>query len=284
MGRSNWRNIDWLRRFNSFTGLRMARAFLFAGIISLLAIPLVYFLLPESLDFLLSKQPANTLVRVNQTLERMGHKALMSLPTMTADHSKKSGVKALLAFPYRQVTLTVWSAFVMSYITIYFLLSWVVKLAVASGLAIEDAIFAGIALNLGAFFGSVMLGYLANKMGLGQLISLFFVIGAVLTILYGNATLPVMGVLLLLFFLAYFAQGAFTGLYAVTARIYPTEIRTTGIGWAIGVGRIGAIIGPAAAGFILGAGISINATFVIFAIPLLITAVVVTKIDKKLLE
>ncbi|MFT5134624.1 MAG: AAHS family 4-hydroxybenzoate transporter-like MFS transporter [Gammaproteobacteria bacterium] len=258
--------------------------FSLAGTISLLAIPVVYFYLPESFDFLLSKQPVNALARVNLTLERMGHTALTSLPTLGSDNSKTGGIKALLTPLYRRATITIWTAFVMSYITIYFLLSWVVKLAVSSGLAIEDAIFAGITLNLGAFFGSVTLGYLSNGLGLARLISVFFILGAILTVIYGNIPLPVAGVLILLFVLMYFVQGAFTGLYAVVARLYPTEIRTTGVGWAIGVGRIGAIIGPTAAGLILGAGISINTTFVIFAIPVLIAAILVTKIDRKLLE
>ncbi|MFT5134622.1 MAG: AAHS family 4-hydroxybenzoate transporter-like MFS transporter, partial [Gammaproteobacteria bacterium] len=152
--------------------------FSFAGAISLLAIPIVYFILPESLDFLLAKQPSNALLRVNRTLDRMGHKALLSLPTLDEDELKISGVKALLAPSYRQATVALWTALAMSYMSVYFLLSWVVKLAVSSGLAIEDAINAGIALNLGAFLGSVTLGYLSRRLGLGQIISLFFTVGA----------------------------------------------------------------------------------------------------------
>jgi len=258
--------------------------FTFAGFISLLAIPMVYFLLPESLDFLLTRQPPNALQQVNRTLVALGHKTLERLPKLNKDDLKISGVKALLIPSYRQTTLTLWTAFVLSYATIYFLLSWVVKLAVSSGLVIEDAISAGVAMNLGAFLGSVTLGYLSRWLDLSRLISVFFFIGAILTIIYGNVTLPVFGVLILLFILMYFVQAAFAGIYAIAARVYPTEIRTTGIGWAIGIGRIGAVIGPAAAGFILSAGVSINITFVIFSIPLLITAMVITKIDKKLLE
>jgi MFS family permease len=85
-------------------------------------------------------------------------------------------------------------------------------------------------------------------------------------------------VLLLVFLLMFFVQGAFTGLYAVAARIYPTEIRTTGVGWAIGAGRIGAIVGPIAAGLLLGAGVPISWTFAVFALPMVIAAVFVTRI------
>ena len=87
-----------------------------------------------------------------------------------------------------------------------------------------------------------------------------------------------MGIALLVFLLMFFVQGAFTGLYAVAARIYPTEIRTTGVGWAIGAGRTGAIVGPIAAGLLLGAGVPISWTFVVFALPMAVAAVVVTRI------
>jgi len=80
-------------------------------------------------------------------------------------------------------------------------------------------------------------------------------------------------VLVLIFLLMYFVQGGFTGLYAVAARLYPADIRTTGVGWAIGAGRVGAILGPSVAGFILDAGVPINWTFGIFAVPMILAAV-----------
>ena len=68
-------------------------------------------------------------------------------------------------------------------------------------------------------------------------------------------------------------QGGFTGLFAIAAKIYPTEIRSTGIGWGIGLGRIGAVAGPAIAGYLIAAGLSTSANFIIFAVPLAASAV-----------
>jgi MFS family permease len=108
---------------------------------------------------------------------------------------------------------------------------------------------------------------------LRRIISIFFVGAAVFTLLYGNVGGSLTLVLLLIFLLMYFVQGGFTGLYAVAARLYPTDIRTTGVGWAIGAGRVGAILGPAVAGFILDAGVPINWTFAIFSVPMILAAV-----------
>ena len=68
-------------------------------------------------------------------------------------------------------------------------------------------------------------------------------------------------------------QGGFVGLYAVAARLYPTEIRNTGIGWGIGAGRTGAIVGPKVGGTLVGMGLSLTANFIVFAIPLLVSGV-----------
>ena len=69
-------------------------------------------------------------------------------------------------------------------------------------------------------------------------------------------------------------QGGFIGLYAVAAKIYPTELRTTGIGWAIGFGRLGAIIGPVVGGIMIGSGLSMQLNFIIFAIPVMIAGII----------
>ncbi len=62
-------------------------------------------------------------------------------------------------------------------------------------------------------------------------------------------------------------QGGFVGMYSLAARMYPTEIRATGVGWAVGAGRIGAVFGPLLGGFLIGAGFSMATNFMVFAIP-----------------
>ena len=73
-----------------------------------------------------------------------------------------------------------------------------------------------------------------------------------------------------------FMQGGFIGLYAVGARIYPAAIRITGIGWAIGVARLGAVLGPYIAGVLVAGGMGMAGSFLVFAIPLAIAAIAVT--------
>ena len=249
------------------------------ALISLCALPLALFLLPESLDFLISRQPAKALEKVNRILLSLKHTVVSGLPHVEAEATTSAGLSALLTSNLRSATLLLWLAFMMAFASLYFLLSWVVKLAVDAGLPVEDAMLAGISLNLGAFFGSVLLGWLSSKMGLIRVISVFFILGAIASVVYGTVDLNVAGAIVAIFILMFFVQGGFTGLYAVAARLYPTSIRTTGVGWAIGAGRVGAVSGPALAGVLIGAGIPVGWMFIIFSIPLLVATATILKIN-----
>lgn len=256
--------------------------FMLAGVISLAMLPLVYLYLPESMEFMLANRPPRTLERINEILRRMGHQTMEELPPQEAKlHSVVGGVGALLQEGRALSTLLLWLAFFMSFAALYFLFSWVVKLANDSGLPIEDAMYAGIAMNLGAFFGSVSLGYFSGSTSLKKMIFLYFLGAVCMIIPYGFVRGSVPTILIMIFILMLFVQGAFAGLYVVAARLYPTEIRTTGVGWAIGAGRFGAVFGPAAAGFMLGAGLSISWTFAVFAIPLALAGIVIINLHSE---
>lgn len=255
--------------------------FIVAASISLIVIPIVILFLPESLDFLVSRQPTHALAKINKVLTEVGASTLEALPPVNSEaKQQKTGIASVLTPSIRQATVMLWLAFMFAFASLYFLFSWVVKLAVDSGLPLQDATLAGISLNLGAFFGSILLGWLASRFGLVKVIAIFFPLGAISTAIYGNADFPLWGVLCALFTLMFFVQGAFTGLYAIAASLYPTSIRTTGVGWAIGAGRVGAISGPAIAGMLIGAQVSLGWTFIFFSLPLLFATVIVLKINQ----
>ena len=256
--------------------------FLLAGLASVAFIPLVWLWLPESIEFLEKRHGNRALPQINRLLNKMRQPALTADDLQTETHSEEEAtLKSLFAPQYKSLTLLIGSAFMLSFVTLYFLLSWVVKLAVEAGLGFENAAYAGISLNLGAFFGAVVLGQLSKTLGLKRVISLFFAIGTVLIVMYGHMRSSIPLVLTLIFLVMFFYQGAFVGLYAVAARIYPTSIRTRGVGFAIGAGRIGAIIGPALAGVLLSMDITIAWTFTLFALPAVGAALIVSLMDKR---
>ena len=81
--------------------------------------------------------------------------------------------------------------------------------------------------------------------------------------------------LIVYFLLGFSLQGGFVGLYAVAARLYPTEFKTSGVGWAIGAGRIGGVLAPIVGGVFIAMGLSLSANFLIFSIPALMASILI---------
>lgn len=131
---------------------------------------------------------------------------------------------------------------------------------------------AGATFYIGAFTGSAGIGLLATRLPLNRLIPAFLGSATVLMLLFGWVSMPIAGTFVTILGLGILVQGGFKALYPTAAQLYPTEIRTTGIGTAMAVGRSGAILGPLAAGYLMEAGTDRGELFLIYAIPLAIAA------------
>jgi benzoate transport len=243
--------------------------FVAGGLMTLAALPLIYFLLPESLHFLLRRRPTGVLEKVNAVLQRLDLDTVSALPDPESDPEPAS-VGSLLTEERRSSTLKLWSSFFLCFGTLYFLLSWIPKLLVDAGLPLEQAIWAGIAFNIGGAAGNIAIGLASTRLGLQKTILYFHVIAAVGMLLFAFLPLGIAALLFLTTVIGLFQQGGFVGFYMTAARLYPAEIRTTGVGWGIGLGRFGAVIAPYVAGVLIGLGWGIQILFTVFALPLLL--------------
>ena len=250
--------------------------FALGGVLALAGIAIVFLRLPESPDFLLGRRPAGALSSLNATLRAMGHAELVALPPPAAEQigrGLRDVLATLFSSRYRQPTLLLWLAFFMSLAALYFLQTWVPQLVSNKGLSDTQAFWSGTILNAGLFAGMASVGWVADYFGLRRVIAAYLGLAALvlLSFVYLQSTnimlagLGVLGVL----------QGGFIALYAVGARIYPTEIRTTGVGWAIGAGRPGGVLAPAFAGLLVAAGLDMVGIFRVFALPLGVAAIAV---------
>lgn len=254
--------------------------FIGAGVITGLMLPVVYFYLPESLEFLLKKQPKNALSAMNRTFARMGTTGLEALPKQPQDADQKHSVKAL--FGERTFsTCMLWTGVFLGFFTLYFVISWIPKITVDAGLPLDKAIYAGTAYNMGSIFGSIFLGWISAKFGLQRMIMLFFFAAAVVLILFGNISMGVGAILFSSLLIGITVNGGFNGFWPTAARLYPTEIRTTGIGWALGAGRAGAVLGPFIGGYLLDSGVGLSVTFIVFAVPLVAAGIAANLIRTK---
>jgi AAHS family 4-hydroxybenzoate transporter-like MFS transporter len=255
--------------------------FVLGGTLTLLTLPFVYWLLPESPEFLLSKRPPGALQRLNRMLRGMGHPEIAALPVASAGGNEPRGfaqivgaLRKLFSAQHRVDTLLLWVAFFMSLLTLYFLQNWVPQLVANAGQTDSQAFSAGTVLNLGLFAGMASVGYFADHYGLKRVIATY--LGATAIVLLSFSYLQGTTQIAIGLGVAGFMQGGFIGLYAVGARIYPAAIRITGIGWAIGVARLGAVLGPWVAGMLVAGGMGMAGSFLVFAIPLAIAAIAVT--------
>ncbi|AZD01880.1 MFS transporter [Pseudomonas chlororaphis] len=229
--------------------------FLFGGAVTWLVIPLVLLWLPESLDFLLARRPANALVRVNRLAGRLEQPELEQLPPeVPRQAGAPSCFGQLLAPAMRRTTLLIWLLFFLVMFGFYFVMSWTPKLLVAAGLSAQQGITGGVLLSVGGIFGAALIGGLASRWPLGRVLALFMLITAGLLVLFVGSASSIAAALGLGLLIGLFANGCVAGLYALSPVVYDASVRATGVGWGIGIGRIGAILSPTVAGFLLDGG------------------------------
>lgn len=250
--------------------------FVCGGLLSAVMVPLVLLCLPESLDYLLSQRAPGTLARVNRLLQRLGHAELEALPERPP-MTHKSTVARLFTREFRAATFGMWLCFLAVMCAWYFVVNWTPKILVDAGLSLDGSISGGLLLSLGGVVGGLSLGFLAQGFRLARLVALFMLLSVACMTGFGllAADLPLM--LAVAFLIGFFLAGSMIGLYAIIPDVYPTGLRSTGTGWAIGIGRLGAVLGPYLAGVLIAAGWQRSTYYFALSLPLLVTMLIVLR-------
>ncbi|MFI9629710.1 MFS transporter [Streptomyces sp. NPDC052042] len=229
--------------------------FLVGGIATAAAVPPALLWLPESLGFLLSRRPKHALEKINALARHMGQPALESLPEPTAVPSGVGrGFRELLSPALRRSTLVLWAGFFLIMSCFYFVMSWTPTLLVEAGLSSSQGLTGGTLLNFGGIFGAAVLGLLASRFVLRSVLMAYLVAMAVLLTAFSASTSALGAAFALAVLIGVFVNGCVAGLYALTATLYDTGVRATGLGSALAIGRIGSILAPTVAGGLLDGG------------------------------
>jgi AAHS family 4-hydroxybenzoate transporter-like MFS transporter len=252
--------------------------FLYAGVITVILSVLIQLLVPESIAFTIKHHPEIALSKINRTLSYIGQATVAQIPPVShAVKTESASLASLLTNDRRQATLLSWLAFFTGFIVVYFISSWMPQVLSNSGLTQEKAIQATTAIPLGSIIGTILMGYFGQKIPINKLIAGGFIFGTACIFFVASMSknlgeIPYTLILIMLFFIGISLMGAFSNLYNIVMVIYPVQIRSTGLGWAAGLGRAGAVISPVLAGLLMGFGISMPVLFTIFAIPALAAA------------
>lgn len=246
--------------------------FYVGGIAPILLGMILVFVLPESIGFLALKQ--NGFADVSAIVAKLRsdlsfeHDARFVLR-----EEKRSGVPVRHLFTEGRaaVTLLLWIAYVFSLTSQFFLTSWLPTVLVGSGLSLGNAVVTGSAVQIGGAFGGLILCWLIDKRGILTLVASFAIV-APLIVLVPWATVSNILLMPLGFVIGFCLMGGLTGLNGISGTFYPTYIRSTGVGWALGVGRIGSILGPVLGGILISFNPRNSVLFTCAAVPVLCCA------------
>ncbi|HWJ34270.1 MAG TPA: MFS transporter [Steroidobacteraceae bacterium] len=227
-------------------------AFEFGAAASIIMLPVAYWGLPESLDFLIMRQPVDALLKLNRLLAKMRHATVDVLPQYESSAVPGSGsLRRLLTPPLARPTILVWIAFFFMMGGYYFVFSWTPKLLTSSGLTAQQGINSGVLLSLGGIAGTVLFAFVARVVDVRRLTLGCLLASAVLMGLFAMNTTNLPVALIAGVALGGMSTSAMAGFYALTPTLYDADLRASGMGWGIGVGRIGAILAPLATGVLI---------------------------------
>jgi benzoate transport len=249
--------------------------FYFGGAITAVFIPLVLLFVPESVFWLVRKQPAGALEKINKALARMGHAAVNALPVIAAEVRKRS-FSDIFAPGLLAVTVLVSVTYFFHVTTFYYVIKWAPKVVVNMGFTPSQAAGVLVWANLGGALGGIVLGLMSMRIALKPLTIAMMIIGCVAVIAFGHSPHDLATISLLITISGFFTNAAISGMYAIFAKAFPTHVRASGTGVAIGIGRGGSVVGPILAGYLFQAGVSFPTVSTIMALGTLCAAVVLS--------
>lgn len=249
--------------------------FYLGGVLPVLLGFVLILALPESIRFNVIKG-ANP-GKVIGVLRRIDHsEKLDENIKLVISEQKAEGftVKHLFGENRTRNTLLLWVVFFMNLLVMYFLINWMPTVLQAAGFPIEKAIITSIMMQSGGILGGILASRIGDRGNLRKVLIGFFMLAAISVAAIGQA--GNLALLMTTIFIAGFSViGSQSVINGLAASIYPTNIRSTGVGWALGIGRIGSIIGPLAGGTILSLKWGMGGMYLIGAIPAVFAAIAV---------
>ncbi|MFJ8261955.1 MFS transporter [Rummeliibacillus sp. NPDC094406] len=256
------------------------RGVVFISCIPLVILPFLYKAMPESYSYYIKVNKKEKLVR---TLNRINPKHQFKQTDELVMHGSddtNSSLRKLFTDKRGFSTVMFWIAAFMCLLVMYGLSTWLPKIMQNAGYPIGSSLIFLIVLNLGGVTGAIIAGKLCDKFGSRRILLIFFTLGFLsLTALSFSPNQ------VLLYIMVFIAGATTTGTQintnAYVSQYYPSGIRSTGVGWELGIGRIGGMLGPAIGGFLLASNLPVHFNFLAFAIPCLIAGLSILLVQEK---
>lgn len=250
-----------------------ASLFYVGGVAAVVLIPACALMLPESIRFQVLR--AGDGARARTLLKRL-------LPGVAIDEQTRlilaekveRGVPAKHLFTEKRAvfTLLLWLCFIANLMTLTFVLNWLPTVIANAGIPLTRAVMVTSYFQVGGVAGGLILSRLLDRGTLAPLAG-FFGCAAVSIALIGIVGNTSLALDLVVFAAGLFVVGGQFGLNAVASIAYPTFMRATGAGWALGVGRFGAILGPIIGALLITLNLPLSVLFMCGAVPMVVACV-----------
>ena len=227
--------------------------FIIGGVFPLVLVLVMALWLPESPRFLAAK--ANLAPHHRALLQRLGIAHTAGQPH-AVDLAAGNPIKLLFSEGYALRTVLLWIIFFCSLMNLFLFVFWLPEILHLTGLTPAEAVFATSLYNLGAIAAVLYLGYLIDRFGAQRALATNFAVGLVFILLLALAAMPYLLLLLVIFLAGAAVLGSQTGSNAACGALYPARMRTSGIGWALGIGRLGGIAAAPLGGWLLSHGLA----------------------------
>jgi MFS transporter, AAHS family, 4-hydroxybenzoate transporter len=244
--------------------------FVIGGVFPLALVPVMTLWLPESPRFLARKP--NLSARQKALLARLD-----IVPGQAGSHpvdiAVENPIKMLFGRGYALQTALLWVIYFCSLLNLFLFVYWLPEVLHLTGMTPPQAVFASSLIALGGMFAVLYLGLLIDRFGPERALALHYAAGVVFIALIALVALPYFALLTVIFLAGTTVIGSQTGANGACGALYPARMRTTGIGWAIGIGRVGSIVSPILGGYLLARGLPPTQIFLSACLFALVAAV-----------
>jgi benzoate transport len=227
-------------------------------------LPIVWWLVPESVAFLDRRGAPGALEQINGILARLGQPAAEALSEAGPAAARRS-IADVLKPGLLATTVLVTFGYFAHITSFYFIVKWVPKIVVDMGFDARTAAGMLTWVSIGGAIGGALFGLIATRVALKPLTVITLLAAAMMIVRFGHGAADLTHLKATLAFTGLFTNAAIAGFYLLFAQVFPTHVRATGTGFAIGVGRGGAVLAPVIAGYLFQAGLALQTVALLMA-------------------
>ena len=227
-------------------------------------LPMVWWLVPESVAFLDRRRAPGALAEINRILARLGQPAAKALSEAGPETARRS-IADVLRPGLLATTVLVTFGYFAHITSFYFIVKWVPKIVVDMGFDPKTAAGMLTWVSVGGAIGGALFGLIATRVALKPLTLIALLAGTMMIVRFGHGGADLTGLKATLALTGLFTNAAIAGFYLLFAQVFPTYVRATGTGFAIGVGRGGAMLAPVIAGYLFQAGLALQTVALVMA-------------------